>query len=159
MKKEDLKNGTIIQLRSGSISIVRGGYFEVVYWSYIRCVSLTEYNDDLTHKFDSRYDIMKITHAYSYSDGVIWDEERDEIILNNNERKYLSAVIAPFRERVVRIEKKIANTEGYEFIKITVKSPTVYYDKEYINLPLFNTGKMYKCMKHEKEYTLEELCL
>lgn len=159
MKKEDLKNGTIIQLRNRVISIVRGGYFEVVYGACSVSISVDEYNDDLTHKFDSCYDIMKITHAYSYSDGAIWDEERDEIILNNIERNYLTAVIAPFRERVVCIEKKIAYTDGYEFIKITVKSDIKCYGKEYIYLPLFNIGTMYKRMKQEKEYTLKELSL
>lgn len=159
MKKEDLKNGTIIQLRNGHISVVKNGYFTMLYnKSHIGLITLKEYNDDLTHKFDSRCDIMKITHAYSYSDGVIWDEERDEILLNS-EREYLSAVIAPFRERVARIEKKIANTAGYEFIKITVRSGIKYYDREYIYLPLFNMGAMYKRMKQEKEYTLEELNL
>ena len=84
-------------------------------------------------------------------------EEYQEPILDEEERKYLSAVIKPFRDRVVQIFKELVdeneNEEEKEFV-------VVIYDGSYgFCLPSFKAGTMCKGMELNKEYTLEELGL
>ncbi len=80
-------------------------------------------------------------------------------ILNYSEKRYLSNVIEPFRDRVITISKGIipGYNNGREFIFILIQSIGVCND--YITLPLFDTGTMYKGMKINERYTLEELGL
>lgn len=78
-----------------------------------------------------------------------------EPILADAERKYLSAVIKPFRKKVKRIVKiNLFCSPEEQFIRI------VLGDLDFINLPNFNknTG-MYKGMEGDKLYSLEELGL
>lgn len=90
-------------------------------------------------------------------DADVWEEYKEEV-LDEKEKKYLSAVIKPFRNMVVCICKLELITCN-QFIHIKAKR----YDKdtnyEYINLPIFRKGTMYKNMKVGKEYTLKELGL
>ena len=72
-------------------------------------------------------------------------------ILDEKEKKYLSAVIRPFKGKVDYI-KKFDNT-GKEFICIYLKN------NEDIDFPYFKKGTMYKGMKLDKRYTLKELGL
>ena len=74
-------------------------------------------------------------------------------ILNDSEKKYLSAVIKPFRDRVSYI-CKVNTLERYWTQRIDIG-----FTDENINikLPIFERGTMYKGMKIGKEYTLEEL--
>ena len=72
-------------------------------------------------------------------------------ILDDKEKEYLSAVIKPFRDKVISISKKSANYG--EFIDIVID------DEEDIYLPYFKSGKMYQGMRVNREYTLEELGL
>ena len=78
-------------------------------------------------------------------------------ILNESERKYLSAVIKPFRDRVNCICKvdfvNFNNHEGcvYQHIVIGID------DSPEVVLPLFKSGTMYKGMETGHVYTLEEL--
>lgn len=89
-----------------------------------------------------------------------WWEEYKEPILDEEEKKYLSAVIKPFRDRVVYI-RKVKVGECNKFISIKVKRYD--YDEEdsneYIDLPYFRENTMYVNMEVEKEYNLEELGL
>lgn len=67
-------------------------------------------------------------------------------MLDETEKRYLSNVIKPFRDKVKAIEK-------VSYLKIYIKEdePTI--------LPYFEKGTMYKGMKENKEYTLKELGL
>ena len=79
-------------------------------------------------------------------------------ILTDDEKRYLSNVIEPFRDRVIVIVKgTIPGYNGKEFISFLVQSPELC--KEYFSLPMFDMGTMYKGMKPDKKYTLEELGL
>lgn len=71
-------------------------------------------------------------------------------ILDDIEKRYLSNVIKPFRNRV----KYIAKYEdcGKELIYINL-------EYEEISLPYFEPNTMYKGMELDKGYTLEELGL
>lgn len=77
--------------------------------------------------------------------------EREKEILDKVEKRYLSNLIRPFRSKVTCIEKH----ENYddEYILISVeKEPDIF-------LPNFSSGTMYKGMKPERKYSLEELGL
>ena len=85
---------------------------------------------------------------------LVWlDQEHKEPILDDAERRYLSAVIKPFRKHVQNIAKyrTYGNTEEYIIIQID-SSERVYF-------PHFKAGTMYKGMDLCKAYTLEELGL
>lgn len=80
--------------------------------------------------------------------------KREEPILDDKEKEYLGNVIRPFRDKVkyiVKIRYSRINNTAYIFIKIN--------NDDYINLPYFKENTMYKNMKINKEYTLEELGL
>ena len=80
--------------------------------------------------------------------------EVKEPILDDEERKYLSGVIKPFRDRVTSIV--IEDMEFENLLQVII-----YYDndKAYFTLPPFEIGTMYKGMELNKEYTLEDLQL
>lgn len=81
--------------------------------------------------------------------------KREEPILDEVERRYLSAVIKPFRNKIKSIHKgRYGRHFEYEFIMI------ITIDKEEnICFPNFKKGTMYKGMEIGKNYTLEELGL
>ena len=86
-------------------------------------------------------------------DNIEWLlSEYKEPILDDAEKRYLRGVIRPFRNMVAFI-KKTCNCAGFQWIEIAVKG------NKTIALPGFKNDKMYKGMKLEKEYTLEELGL
>lgn len=74
--------------------------------------------------------------------------ECKEQILDKVERKYLSSVIGPFRDKVLYIQKASIGTDN---IRIGIKNDNT------INLPCFKKDTMYKGMKTWEKYTLEEL--
>ena len=76
-------------------------------------------------------------------------------ILNEKEKKYLSTVIKPFRNGVLAITK-YNYTNGDEYLQIEVNQPNRF---EYIKLPYFEKGTMYKGMKLGFTYILKELGL
>jgi len=77
-------------------------------------------------------------------------------ILDDAERKYLSAFIKPFRDRVKHICKVWYITSSSEYQRIYI---TLSDDSYNIDLPFFEKETMYKGMKIGKAYTLEELGL
>lgn len=82
-------------------------------------------------------------------------------ILDRKEKEYLQNVIKPFRDRVKSIVKQ-NDTDSYEYISIGVSYPinkSNGCDTDYIWLPSFESGTMYKNMEVEKKYTLKELGL
>ena len=83
------------------------------------------------------------------------DMEHDEKILNDAEKKYLSAVIKPFRDKVDFI-CKVNTLERCGTQRIDIGFTDESIDTE---LPIFESGTMYKGMKLGHSYTLEELGL
>ena len=74
-------------------------------------------------------------------------------ILDDVEKRYLSAVIRPFRKRVdsiMKISDPLSYDKEYIFIKL---------DEDSFSLPYFKIGTMYQGMELERAYTLEELGL
>lgn len=80
-------------------------------------------------------------------------EEYKEPILDDAERKYLAAVIRPFRSRVKYIAKIISCDEFEQCIEIA------FYNGYCTYLPYFKANTMYKGMEVNKEYSLKELGL
>lgn len=80
------------------------------------------------------------------------EQEYEPKILDEKEKEYLSAVIKPFRKNIKYIAKYTFSTEA-EYVKICLNC------NDYIVFPNFKRGTMYKGMKTNKEYTLEELGL
>lgn len=80
-------------------------------------------------------------------------EEAKEPILDDVEKKYLSAVIKPFRTRVNHISKEENPDGSTEFIHIDLS------DEDVADFPNFKANTMYKGMEVGKDYTLQELGL
>lgn len=133
--KSDLKDGDKCTLKNGQVIFVdktsNYGFNSID-------AQLKYFNDDVS--------IVKVERPVKYETLF----EREEEILDETEKRYLSNVIKPFRDKVKAI-KKISYSR--EFIRIYIKE-----DKPII-LPYFEKGIIYKGMKENKEYTLKELGL
>lgn len=74
-------------------------------------------------------------------------------VLDKVEKKYLSAVIRPFKKEIKYIRKNIFRlVDKYEYIAINLGGEAIVF-------PNFKKGTMYKNMKPNKKYTLKELGL
>lgn len=79
--------------------------------------------------------------------------EKEEEILDKKEKKYLKAVIKPFRKNIKYIVKIRHSFDTREYLRIILE------DCNTGALPDFEPGTMYKNMKNGKEYSLKELGL
>lgn len=79
-------------------------------------------------------------------------------ILDEKEKEYLSNVIKPFRDKVISITNYYEESIDNSFIEIEVKQDFCD-ENQYVSLPYFRKGTMYKGMVEYKKYTLEELGL
>lgn len=142
--KADLKAGDILTFRNGIKVYIDedGNTFKSVKNNEIGWGTLETYRDDLTDTLGKEYDIVKVEKV-----------AKQQPILDDVEREYLSGVIRPFRNRVRGIKKsKLIIDDSKEFI-------TIYLKDDAIHFPFFKANTMYKGMKVGKEYTLEELGL
>ena len=81
------------------------------------------------------------------------NQEYKDPILDDVEREYLSAVIKPFRKKISYIRKSKDFCKGKKYIKIELcNGDTMYF-------PYLANDAMYKGMKLDRNYTLEELGL
>lgn len=146
MKKSDLKDGDYCIFKNKERAIKMGEYVVANGGG----IPLKEYNNKLEHNYNSNYDIVRIDRPTEYKTIYKNDE-----ILDSTEKKYLAAVIAPFRDKVKNIAK-IDKDNGKQYICIC------HYGGLYtenITLPYFKSGTMYVGMQPNKEYTLKELGL
>lgn len=74
-------------------------------------------------------------------------------ILDDVERRYLSAVIRPFRDSIKYVSRQNADDKSFIFIR--------FFDDNDIDMcfPYFKKGTMYKGMEIDRRYKLEELGL
>ena len=95
-------------------------------------------------------------HKDIYSDKFLDQEVEIEVpdILTKEERDYLKAVIAPFRERVGKIEK-LRYDWANGFLRIGLTDIAIGS----LCMPSFNMENEYVGMKENKLYTLEDLGL
>lgn len=87
------------------------------------------------------------TGTIEVENGIIKEKE----ILDEAEKRYLKAVIRPFKDKIIYISKETDFAEEY-YIYIDL-------DDDSICLPDFKKGTMYNGMEEDKEYTLKELGL
>lgn len=86
------------------------------------------------------------TGTIEVENGFIKEKE----ILDDTEKRYLKAVIRPFKNKVNHISKEDCY-DGDCYISIELN------DEEDINLPYFKKETMYNGMEEDKKYTLKEL--
>ena len=92
-------------------------------------------------------------HKDYTSDILEWmAQQYREPLLKPEEKKYLREVIRPFRKEVNGITKLTDSLRYRDFIRIQVGD-------DYMRLPNFEKGKMYKGMEYGKTYKPEELGL
>lgn len=97
--------------------------------------------------------ILEHGNSLLNNEGVLlhWlQSEHHEQILDDAERRYLSAVIRPFRNDVEKIYKTAGGKD---------RERIAFYGKSYFFLPDFDAGTMYGGMEYDRWYTLEELGL
>ena len=125
--------------------------------------NLEFYKEDIKRKlcdFDFNRAIREVLnddHAIDEYKLLDWLCE-EYSILDKEEKEYLSAVIRPFRKRVISLTKASGIEIKYEKLEIVVKLPDKP-SKTCVQLPYFKRGTMYKGMELNKDYTLEELGL
>ena len=78
--------------------------------------------------------------------------EHKEEILDEAEKRYLRGVIRPFRDKIKYIIKVKSSYDNNFYIRIVLNN-------DVSTLPYFKKNTMYKGMKIDKEYALEELGL
>lgn len=145
--KSDLKDGDIVTQRNGLKKMV----FENKLYGSNHFVSLTYYTEDLKDaNGDEEYDIIKIERPGKYN--TIF--ERKEEILDETEKKYLTDVIRPFKNKIETIEKTIKiGDSSLCYLIMLLKN------NDMANLPNFKKNSMYKGMEVNKKYSLKELGL
>lgn len=135
--------------------MVNQEYFECSLWSIRNGKKASEDCRHIPESFDpvsGRDEFCK----KCLCESLEWlNQEYKEPILDDVEKKYLSAVIKPFRKKVSYISKlEKAYPETDQFIKITL------INGEYVCLPYFTRkSRMYIGMKQWRHYTLQELGL
>lgn len=139
--KADLKDGDKCTLKNG----------QVIFFNKDSSRQRTLYafdNLDKNFKYTINDDvsIVKVERPLKYETVF----ERKKEILDEEEKKYLADVIRPFRQHIMFISK--TGFDGEEFLKIDFKRPVNSF-----SLPFFKKNSMYKGMKVDQKYTLEEL--
>lgn len=94
------------------------------------------------------------TGTMKIKNGFIIEMENKKEILDEAEKEYLSAVIKPFKKRIVYIMlRELIIGSGRIFVHVELNN------KDLIVLPNFKQGTMYKNMEIDRKYTLKELGL
>ena len=82
--------------------------------------------------------------------------KQPKLILDEVEKKYISAIIKPFRSKVKYITKNRKGNLKYEYISIGYRDNL---GECALNFPDFRTGTMYRGMIVDTPYKLEQLGL
>lgn len=144
--KSDLKDGDIVTYRNRLKRTVKGA--KLIDDRGGISLYLNNFKDDLKDKDGSEgFDIIKVERPTEYETVF----ERKEDILDETERKYLSQVINPFRDKVLFIKKVSMAYTSEKFINIELTNG------DCIDLPRFEEGTMYRKMEDDREYSLEKL--
>lgn len=153
LKKSDLRDGDRVTLRNGNEYIKAGSRIQTK-WSFLE---LNLFTEDLKFygECSSSRDVIKIERPVKYKTVFNETEEEKREILDKVEKKYLTRVIKPFRTQIEYLVKKKNANSGTEkeFLTISIRHDTPMY------FPYFEVNTMYKGMKLDMRYTLEELKL
>lgn len=150
--KSDLQGGDIVIYKDKHKAIVTNCQLKFYSINEPGMMYLTDYDENLKYKTgyhkDTIYDIIKVERPVKYE--IVF--ERKEEILDKTEKRYLSGVIRPFRDNIDYIRKRQWNYE--ECYIVFGKKGNI---RKLGSLPAFNKDTMYKGMKVNRDYTLEEL--
>lgn len=156
MKDFEFKIGDIIKLREDLED--RKSYGYTTYVKNMKFKGLKKIERIIYKSIGEKVALININnHDYQYTKEMIAEVKRpkyeaiykrEEPILDEKEKEYLSSVIKPFRNEVTYIVKDGNSTK--EYIVINLKDESIY-------LPYFKKDTMYKNMEANKEYTLEKL--
>ena len=139
---EDLKKspiGTKITFENGEVFVKNGK-------DKFESPSTYAYIDSLKNL--EHYTLGKIIKIEEPEYKTVYEAKE---VLDEAEKRYLRGVIRPFRDKVEYIKKYFSRTVRKEYLQVKLK------EDRPMNLPYFEVNAMYKEMKKEKEYTLEEL--
>ncbi len=116
-------------------------------------------NDMIRKKLDKNFNYTGVTYNGYFADYILdWmAQPYKEPILDKVEKKYLSNIIKPFRNRVEYVT--LCSRCITFFVRICVKTVSANNGVEYVDLPRFEVNTMYKNMEINKRYSLEELGL
>ena len=106
---------------------------------------------DLCNLKDNYSDLGKIIKIEEPTYTTVYEAKPE--ILDEVEKRYLKNFITPFKESVETIRKLYSPVKDKEYIQIR------YKDDRPTCLPYFKKNTMYKDMKENRNYTLEELGL
>ena len=106
---------------------------------------------DLCNLKDNYSDLGKIIKIEEPTYTTVYEANKE--ILDEAEKRYLKNFITPFKESVETIRKLYSPVKDKEYIQIR------YKDDRPTCLPYFKKNTMYKDMKENRNYTLEELGL
>lgn len=145
--KLDLKNGDIVTYRNGDKRTVIAG--NLINSNGYISKKLNQYTNELKDTvIGESLDIIKVERPVKYE--IVFG--REEEILDEIEKRYLTRVIKPFRHKIKGIMKRSEYGSLY-YIKICLKNDDNAY------LPCFKENSMYKGMEPNREYSLKELGL
>lgn len=150
--KSDLKDGDIVTRRDGKKGVVNMRDEKIIrlddndYFIY-----LFNYTEDLRN-ICAKFDIIKVERPTKYETVYERAEDEKKEILDKVEKEYLKAVIRPFRKRVKFIRKmeNLTFPAEKELLQIQLNDDDIV-------LPYFEKNTMYKGMKLDEDYSLEEL--
>ena len=115
----------------------------------------TEDVDVIGGYYIERYSVLYSNRVCTFENTIMEIEKIDDI-LDEDEKEYISNIIKPFKERVESITKYSGMST--EYIEIRVEHFSIK-SLDYVMLPVFKKGTMYKKMETDKKYTLKELNL
>lgn len=146
--KSDLKDGDIVTYRNGDKRTVIAG--NLINSNGFISKKLNQYTNELKDTvIGESLDIIKVERPVKYE--IVF--EREEEILDETEKRYLTEVIRPFRKRIQFIQKKKEITEINPYIRIVCE------DNDKLVFPYITDNSMYKGMEVNKKYSLKELGL
>lgn len=120
---------------------------QITYYGDYKDKDLAKLVVELLEKDIEMLESIKKDYERNY---LIREEQEPKPILNDDERKYLTSVLFPYRNcQKILIRKYVGLI--IEYLEVTVEDNVVK------SLPCFTKGTMYKGMEASKEYTLKEL--
>ena len=133
--------------------MVNQEYFECSLWSIRNGKKASEDCRHIPESFDPVSGSDEFCKK-CLGESLEWlNQEYKESILDDVEKEYLSAVIKPFRKKISCIRKSKDPRKRKNYIKIE------FCDGDRMFFPNLANDAMYKGMKLDKNYTLEELGL
>ena len=133
--------------------MVNQEYFECSLWSIRTGKKASEDCCHIPESSDPSSGMNKFCQK-CLCESLEWlNQEYKDPILDDVEREYLSAVIKPFRKKISCIRKSKDPRKRKNYIKIE------FCDGDRMFFPNLANDAMYKGMKLDENYTLEELGL